>query len=38
LAGVTDHLELLIDKIETSTPNPRQRGTIAVDGSRQFNR
>jgi very-short-patch-repair endonuclease len=34
LAGVVNKLEMLIEKIEPSTPFPRQRGTIAVIDSK----
>ena len=30
IAGVQDQLELLIEKIEKSTPCPRQRGTVVA--------
>jgi very-short-patch-repair endonuclease len=30
IAGVTNQLDQLIEKIETSTPCPRQRGTVGI--------
>ena len=36
LAGVVNKLEMLIEKIEASTPSPRQRGTIEIKDSKSI--